>query len=614
MKFSQVMKFSRCYLLFIALICTTTLMASSVFAQQENEQELLKILQSDATKSEKAVACKQLAIFGTEASVPELEKLLPDPQLSSWARTAIEAIPGEASNKALRNAAKTLEGRPQIGAVNSLGVRQDSASVDLLAELLNSDSESLASAAAFSLGKIGGTKSATSLLSALKTTKGKVRSAVAHGCIVCADSLQKAGESTLAMSLYDAVRQADVPKQRIVEATRGTILAAEPSQGMSLLIETLKSDDKVMFQLALGTIREFPGGKLDPILVAQLGVLPPPRAALLVKAMADRQQTVDVQTILAAAKGGEPEVQVSAIESLQLIGNESCLEVLFELAIAPETEIASAARTTLAMIPGEKVNRRIVERLEKAQGKIYPVLLILVGQRQIAAVDQVAKALESKDEAVRLAGLFALGETVNQDQISILIAELSKSRTEAERQPAANALKTASIRMPNADQCTAMLVAAMKSEPKIASDVLETIGAVGGPAALKALSVAAKSDDADQQDIASRLLGKWNNASAAPVLLDLAKNAPAKKFQIRALRGYIGIARKFPMPEEQRVQMCRKAIEAAQRNQEKELVLDVLKVRPSQFGLELANELKKDPALRNQATATIEEIRKKVGR
>ena len=103
----------------------------------------------------------------------------------------------------------------------------------------------------------------------------------------------------------------------------------------------------------------------------------------------------------------------------------------------------------------------------------------------------------------------------------------------------------------------------MKSEPKIANDVLETIGAVGGPAALKALAVAAKSDDADQQDIASRLLGKWNNTNAAPVLLDLAKNAPAKKFQIRALRGYIGIARKFPMPEEQRVQMCRKAIEAA---------------------------------------------------
>ena len=41
------------------------------------------------------------------------------------------------------------------------------------------------------------------------------------------------------------------------------------------------------------------------------------------------------------------------------------------------------------------------------------------------------------------------------------------------------------------------------------------------------------------------LLGEWMTVDAAPVLLDLAKTAPEEKYQIRALRGYIRLARQF---------------------------------------------------------------------
>jgi len=615
---NDIMNHSRFSFCLFNSVCVIALVAQSAFSpaygQRFDEKDLLKILQSDSSNADKAVACKRLAIFGTEAAVPALEKMLADPQLSSWARTAIEAIPGDASDRALRTAAKTLSGRQQIGAVNSIGVRRDRQAIELLAGLLTSDSEPLASAAAFSLGKIGGEKPAAILLDALGTTQGKVRSAVAHGGILCAEILNRAGETAKAVKLYDAIRKADLPKQRIVEATRGAILAQADNKGLELLIEALNSNDKTMFQLALGTIREFPGDKLDPVLVEHLAELPEPRAALLITAMADRVRTVDVNAILNAAKSKETVIQLSAIRSLQAIGNESCLDVLLELAIDSQNEISVAAQSTLANIRGKGVDAQIVERLGKAEGGIYPVLLQLVGQRRIIAVGEVAKGLNHSDENVRLASLFALGETVNQDELNILISQLAESRSESEKQAVQTALTTASVRMPDADRCTEMLVAAMKSSPDVANELLETIGAVGGRSALDALSIAAKSDDSEKQDIASRLLGKWNNTDAAPVLLDLAKNAPAQKFQIRALRGYIGIARKFPMPEKRRVEMCRKALDAAQRNQEKILVVDVLKVRPSQFGLDLANELAKIPELQTQATDAAEVISKKIGK
>ena len=69
------------------------------------EQRLLAVLQSDAPAAQKAISCKELAIYGSSKAVPELAKLLPNPQLSSWARIALEVIPGEQSNAALRTAA-----------------------------------------------------------------------------------------------------------------------------------------------------------------------------------------------------------------------------------------------------------------------------------------------------------------------------------------------------------------------------------------------------------------------------------------------------------------------------------------------------------------------------
>src|SRR5260370_9627491 len=100
------------------------------------EDELLGVLRSEAPKSEKAIACKLLAIHGSSESVPELARLLPDPQLASWARIPLEAIPGPAADEALRKATDSLTRKLLIGTINSIGVRRDADAVDFLAALL----------------------------------------------------------------------------------------------------------------------------------------------------------------------------------------------------------------------------------------------------------------------------------------------------------------------------------------------------------------------------------------------------------------------------------------------------------------------------------------------
>jgi len=124
---------------------------------------------------------------------------------------------------------------------------------------------------------------------------------------------------------------------------------------------------------------------------------------------------------------------------------------------------------------------------------------------------------------------------------------------------------------------------------------------------------AARSNDATLKESATEALGGWLDTSAAPVLLDLARSEGDTKYGIRGMRGYIRLARQFSMPEEDRAAMCRTALQTAQRDAEKKLVLAVLERYPSADALGIAVEAAKVPSLKNEAVATAMLIAQKVG-
>ncbi len=129
------------------------------------------------------------------------------------------------------------------------------------------------------------------------------------------------------MALYDKVRAAKVPPQRIREAIRGAILARGDA-GIPLLIEQLKSADKTRFNLGLRVARELSGEKATEALVAELGKLAPARRALLLLAVADRGDPKALPAVLAAIKTGPANVRIRAMGTLDKLGNASCVPVL----------------------------------------------------------------------------------------------------------------------------------------------------------------------------------------------------------------------------------------------------------------------------------------------
>jgi len=133
-------------------------------ARTDLEERLIAILAGDATADAKEFICRRLAVIGTDASVPAIEKLLADEALSSPARCALERIATAEALRALRDGIARLRGDARIGAINSLGNLRDRAAVAALVPLLDDGDGGASAAAAVALGRIGAPEAIDPLL------------------------------------------------------------------------------------------------------------------------------------------------------------------------------------------------------------------------------------------------------------------------------------------------------------------------------------------------------------------------------------------------------------------------------------------------------------------
>jgi len=580
---------------------------------EERSRALAAVLRSDAPPAEKAIACKRLAIYGQRDAVRALAPLLADRELASWARIALEAIPDPAADEALRAALGQVQGRLLVGVINSIGVRRDAQAAGGLAARLGDADVKVACAAAAALGRVGGPQAVAALQQALAGPQPEVRSAAAEGCVLAAEKLLAGGQRETAIALYDRVRKADVGKPRIIEATRGAILARQAA-GVPLLVEQLRSADKSLVALGLRVSRELPGHEVTDALVTELERAVPERRALLILALADRGDTAATPALVEAAKTGPDTVRIAALGMMARAADASCLPVLLDAATEDNPQVSQAAATVLAELPGKVADAAVLARLAGAEGKARKAIIELAGQRHVeAATPALLKAADDPDAGIRSAALTALGGTVGMGDLSVLIARTLRSKTPDELKAAEDALSAACIRMPDREACAEKLIAAAAQAPAATKGkLLEILAAMGGAKALLAVAAAAKDPDADIRDVASRLLGQWMTADAAGVLLDLAKTATDAKYQSRALRGYLRIARQLTPAGPQRLAMCRQAWAVCQRDEERRLVIEVLRLTPSAESLALVTAQLPNAALKQDAAAAAVAIAEKI--
>ncbi|MHB8974439.1 MAG: HEAT repeat domain-containing protein [Pirellulaceae bacterium] len=572
-------------------------------AKNAEVTQLTAVLKSDAAPFDKAKACQRLALIGTPEAVPALAVLLADERLGTYARFGLERIPDPSVDNALREALGKLQGQLLVGVINSVGVRRDAKAVSALTRLIGDANLQVASQALVALGQIATPESIEALHQSLASGSAAIRAAAADASLVGAERLVAQDQREAAVRLYDAVRPADVPRQVRAAATRGAILTRQ-SAGIPLLLEQLKADDD-MFGIALRASRELPGSDVTQSLVGVLDGLSPARQVLLLRAIGDRQDAAASPAVCKLASSGPPEVRSAAIHVLGQLGDASAVTVLLEAVVSGDPAFVSAAQASLTKLRGSSADETIVAYLDRAAPGTLAILLDVAGQLAIpSAMPAALRAAQNPDEQVRLAAIKTLGRIVSWKEFAVLTDRLLAAESPPEVAAVQEALKVACLRMPDPDACVGKLLDCLPPAPLAAKCFLmDLLGSVGGTRALQAVSAAAEDSNEELQDAATRVLGAWKTADAAPELLKLARTLPSDKLKVRTLRGYIRIAQQMKLAPEQQLEMCEEALRAAQRDDERRLVLAVLGRIPTTKGMSIVVLQLAQPTLVAEATA-----------
>ena len=564
--------------LFVCLLSATAMGADDAAA-------LLKVIQSTETSDvDRANAFEKIGDIAGEDAVEPLAGFLGDRTWSHYARYALQKMEGEDVTEALLKSLDALQGDLKLGVIGTIGRRRDAIAVAPLAKLLADADAEVADCAAVALGWIGTTDAAAALTEAFGAEKDPNRKAsLGSALLSVGQRLAKTGNTQAAIGVFDLLRDAELSKACRMGATQYAILA-RGAQGADLLVEQLKSSDTDCFQTGLAVSRVLPGERATKGLTDSLETESSPnRQALLILAMKDRGDNLALRAVLAKLKSDSPAVQSAAIDAIGTLGDDSSVPILLSVANDATSE---AVLGSLVALQGANVNAALMKAAEPPDTSTVAVKAL--GRRRAKETVDVLFQLSAADSsAISQEAIVALGMTVPQDRFLDLLALLKTAKSDSRKAAIQRAIHAAIFRSTQPDTCAEALGAMIPSSSGADREFLfEQVRTAGGARAVALMREFATGSDEALQDAATKTLGLWLSADAAPVLLQVAQGDG--KFANRALGGYIRIFRQFELPETERVAMAAKALKVASRSNERNAAMDAMTRFPCVGTFELA--------------------------
>jgi HEAT repeat protein len=554
-------------------------------ADADDPAALLATIQStEAPDVDRANAFEKIGDIAGEDAVEPLAGFLADEKWSHYARFALQKMEGQAATGALVKSLDRLQGDLKLGVIGTIGRRCDPSAVTPLVRLLADSDGEVADAAAVALGWIGTTDAAAALTDALNAAEEAARKeSLGSALLLVGQRLVRAGNTSSAIEVFDLLRDADVPKACRIGATQNAMLA-RGAQGVDLMIEQLKSDDPDYFETGLAVARVLPGesttSSLSDLLEKESVT---DRQVLLIQAIQDRADRKALAPVLARLESDAPAVRLAAVHALGTLGDASSVPVLLASA---DDATAEAVLEALAALQGADVNAELMKAAESTD--TTTIALNALGTRRAKEAVDLFFQLASADRAtVREAAIAALGMTAPQARFLDLLALLKTAEDDSQKKAIQTAIHGAVFRSTQPDACADALCAMIPNSSGADREFLfEQVRTAGGARAVAHMKAFATGTDEALQDAATKFLGLWLSADAAPVLLEVAQGDG--KFANRAMGGYIRIFRQFELPEAERVAMAAKALKAVSRPNERNAALDAITRFPCVGTFELA--------------------------
>ncbi len=580
--------------------------AGTPAAREAIEKKLIPILASDAAGyPAKQFVCRMLRRMGTKASVPALSALLADEKLSHMARFALTRLPYPEAGAALIAAIDNTDGDLKIGIIDSIGRRRNPQAAVALAKLL--ENKATARAAIRALGNIGG-KDACAALAGAKLPAGLAVEA-RDAQLKCADTMLAGGNADAAAKVYDRLFDEDNTKMIRIAALRGIVMAKK-EKAVDQLVALLKRGDEDLAKAAGTYVVEVPGTAATKALAAHLDDLPAEPCATLLDLLAERGDTAASPAVAALIDSDDAATRVAAVRALAVLGDASCVPALAKSA-AGGGDTGTAAIETLNRIRGDGVGAAMSRLLESGDAAVKAGIIKVMATRADRTVAPALLTAASDQNAdIRREAITGLAAAAGPDQVPGILALLLSPADTAERPALAKALSLAALRADDPRTCAEQIAPAVKKANNDTRPLLlNTLGRLGGTAALEAVRGQLDAKDTDVARAAVKALQGWPDPAPAPDLLKVIKTTEDPVCKTLAFRGYIRMANMAgDTTPQRRAGMYRQAVELASTPEEKKAVLGGLTEAHSVAALQLAEGLLDEKGVQAEAALAVVEI------
>ncbi len=594
-------------------------------ARQTTANAYLKALEMVNERETKAFIIRQLQVLGKDECVETLQTYLKDESLSGPAARALSAIGTEKAGQALVSALKMRAGTPKtqkdvIRAIADLQVKE---AEPILLALAGASDADMQKTVLYALSRVGSVNSMDLLADAAEKagyTMEKTGATEAYVALLkrLVAPEDPAGVMKAAKKLQKAAAKAGQEQTR--EAALQIILSAEePEKVSKQILSALKDPSRNYRNAAL----DYASCYADQALYIEL-----------IKRIPKEKAEVKVDLLNWVGREAKKPAKHDIIQHLEIRFDLPAKQILLEQLTDEDFNVQQAAAWTLVKI-GDKSYIPSLTNLLKSSDK----QVVLLGQDALAAFpgdidNAVAQAIETAPDAGKIAGLELLAMRMADSKVNTVTAQMRSGSPEVkaaaykalqdvvtardfvemcgilESQPAndvklaQDAVSATVHYMPEAEQVETVLRRMYQAGAAKKHLYYPVLASIGQQKALDIIVEGCNKDTGVSKDAAVAALLSWKDMRAAENLYEVAKQGGQLGEQ--ALNRYIQLVSSSEMTGENKLLRLRKAMDIAQTDNVRNLVLQKVEGTGTYLALLYAGEyLDNKPVQQSAAQAVM---------
>lgn len=596
----------------VALMEFNDLLIESLNSQKNLEvfaDQMIKILESDATLDGKDFICRRLAELKSEKTIDVLISMIQNPKTINMARYALDKMPFDSINDKLINELSNSTPPAQVAIINSLGDRKSKSALNILEEFVYLKDESIALAAAKSLGKIRGTESAKIIQSSFsKELSEDIRLELIESYLLCAREFLSEGEFQSANDIYEEVYNNFPYKSKKQAALVGMIATAETGRD-SILLNIFTNNDVSLLQ---GVFTKFE----DLIFLADLKMLADNfdlfesgvQEKLLLKAA--EIELIELQSLVRRiCKTKEGTVREASIKTIGAIGSEQDIELLIEIAGNGDFSLKSACQDAINNLKGEKVDKELIRLLPDAGVESSIMLIRAIDTRRIKSGFEALTGIASgENQKLRIETYSALATIAEPSNLGVLTKIFLQIDDPRELKRFESTLARISLKNPEKNNRAKDFLAAIDETNNFETEMslLRILGATGDQNAFSKIEEYLSDENDDVKKTAILSLYNWPNLDPLDRLIEIVADSENDVLKILALRGYINLLKThgLNLPDDI-VDYYKTASNYAENKSEKTMILSGLAEINNLESAEFVSTFLNDPELKPEAQISL---------